>query len=163
MEYLRKESEWVTGLRRRSGDPSVITAFGVYQGVKACARFRYRHESLEGRHVVVQGLGYVGYHLCKYLAEEGASLSVADIEDDRIRKVVSDFGATAMAADDVYGIDADIFSPCPPGAVINGQATGRYRRGFRQQPVGRKAARPSTSRERHRVRAGLPHQRRRLV
>jgi leucine dehydrogenase len=61
----------VTGLRRRSGDPSVITAFGVYQGVNACVRFRYQHESLEGRHVVVQGLGHVGYHLCKYLAEEG--------------------------------------------------------------------------------------------
>ena len=80
MEYVRKETQWVTGLRGRSGDPSPITAFGVYQGVKACARFRYGEETLEGRHVVVQGLGHVGYHLCKHLAEEGARLSVADIE-----------------------------------------------------------------------------------
>ncbi len=119
MEYLRKETQWVTGLRGRSGDPAPITAFGVCQGLKACARFRYGEESLEGRHVVVQGLGRVGYHLCKHLAEEGARLSVADIEDERVRKAVTEFGATAVAPDDVYGIDADIFSPCALGAVIN--------------------------------------------
>ena len=127
MEYVREETEWVTGLRGRSGDPSPITAFGVYQGIKACARFRYGHESLEGRHVAVQGLGHVGYHLCGHLAKEGARLSVADIEHDRIRKVVSDFGATAVAADDVYGIDADIFSPCALGAVINDDTLDRLR------------------------------------
>ena len=109
----------MTGLRGRSGDPAPITAFGVCQGLKACARFRYGEESLEGRHVVVQGLGRVGYHLCKHLAEEGARLSVADIEDERVRKAVTEFGATAVAPDDVYGIDADIFSPCALGAVIN--------------------------------------------
>ena len=119
MDYVRKETQWVTGLRGRSGDPSPITAFGVYQGIKAGARFRYGHESLEGRHVVVQGLGHVGYHLCKHLAPEGARLSVTDIEDERVLKAVTDFGATAVAPDDVYGIDADIFSPCALGAVIN--------------------------------------------
>lgn len=119
MEYLRKETQWVTGLRGRSGDPAPITAFGVCQGMKACARFRYGEESLEGRYVVVQGLGRVGYHLCQYLAEEGARLSVSDIEDDRVQKVVADFGATAVAPDDVYGTRADIFSPCALGAVIN--------------------------------------------
>ena len=119
MEFVRKETQWVTGLRDGSGDPSPITAFGVYHGIKACARFRYGHQSLEGRHVVVQGLGHVGYHLCNHLAQEGARLSVADIEDDRVRSAVADFGATAVAADDVYEIDADIFSPCALGAVIN--------------------------------------------
>ena len=63
--------------------------------------------------------GHAEYHLCRHLAKEGASLSVADIEGDRIRKAVSDFGATVVAADDVYGIGADIFSPCALGAVIN--------------------------------------------
>jgi len=119
MEFLRKETEWVTGLHGRSGSPAPITAFGVCQGIKACARFRYGQESLEGLHVVVQGLGRVGYHLCQYLAEEGARLSVADIEDDRVQKAVTDFGATAVAPDDVYGTPADIFSPCALGAVIN--------------------------------------------
>ena len=124
MEYVRQETQWVTGLRGRSGDPAPITAFGVCKGLKACARFRYGEESLEGRHVVVQGLGRVGYHLCKYLAEEGARLSVADIEDDRVRKAVADFDATAVAPNDVYGIDADVFSPCALGAVINDDTLG---------------------------------------
>jgi len=119
MEYVRKETQWVTGLRDRSGDPSPITAFGVYQGIKACARFHYGSDSLEGRHVVVQGLGHVGYHLCQQLASDGARLSVSDIEDDRVQRAVTDFGAQAVAPDDVYGIDADIFSPCALGAVIN--------------------------------------------
>lgn len=119
MEYVRKETQWVTGLRGRSGDPSPITAFGVYQGIKACARFRYGDESLEGRHVVVQGLGHVGYNLCKFLAAEGVLLSVTDIEDERIRKAVTEFGATEVAPEDVYGTRADIFSPCALGAVIN--------------------------------------------
>ena len=127
MEYLRKETEWVTGLHGRSGSPAPITAFGVCQGIKACARFRYGQETLEGRHVVVQGLGHVGYHLCKHLAEEGARLSVADIEDERVRKAVADFGATAVAPDDVYGIDADIFSPCALGAVINDDTLDRLK------------------------------------
>jgi len=125
MEFLRKETEWVTGLHGRSGSPAPITAFGVCQGIKACARFRYGQESLEGLHVVVQGLGHVGYHLCKHLVEEGARLSVADIEDDRTQKAVTDFGATAVAPDEVYGIDADIFSPCALGAVINDDTLDR--------------------------------------
>ena len=119
MDYVHEETQWVTGLKGRSGDPAPVTAFGVCQGLKACARFRYGEESLEGRHVVVQGLGGVGYHLCEHLAEEGARMSVADIEDERVQKVVGDFGATPVAADDVYGIHADIFSPCALGAVIN--------------------------------------------
>jgi leucine dehydrogenase len=127
MEYLRKETQWVTGVRGRSGSPAPATAFGVCQGLKACARFRYGEESLEGRHVVVQGLGHVGYRLCKHLAEEGARLTVADIEDERVQKAVADFGATAVAPDDVYGIDADIFSPCALGAVINDDTLDRLK------------------------------------
>jgi leucine dehydrogenase len=119
MEYVRKETQWVTGLHGRSGDPAPVTAYGVCRGIKACARFRYGEESLEGKHVVVQGLGRVGYHLCKLLAEEGARLSVADIEEVRVQQAVADFEATALAPDDVYGTPADIFSPCALGAVIN--------------------------------------------
>jgi leucine dehydrogenase len=125
MEYVSKETQWVTGLRGRSGDPSPITAFGVYRGIKACAHFRYGDDSLEGRHVVVQGLGHVGYHLCVHLATEGARLSVTDLEDDRVQRAVTDFGATPVGADDVSGIEADIYSPCALGAVINDDTLGR--------------------------------------
>jgi leucine dehydrogenase len=124
MEYVHAETQWVAGLRGGSGDPSPITAFGVYRGIQACARFRYGNDSLEGRHVVVQGLGHVGYHLCKLLYDEGARLSVSDIEEDRVRKAVTEFGATAVAADKVYGVAADIFAPCAMGAVINDDTVG---------------------------------------
>ena len=127
MEYVLQETQWVTGLRGRSGDPAPVAAFGVYRGLGACARFRYGDESLEGRHVVVQGLGRVGYPLCKHLAEAVARLSVADIEEDRVRKAVDDFGATAVAPDDVYGTRADIFSPCALGAVINDDTLHRLK------------------------------------
>ena len=119
MEYVRMETDSVTGLKEGSGDPSPITAYGVYRGIKACAQFRYGDASLEGKHVVVQGVGHVGYHLCEDLVADGARLSVTDIDDRRIQRVVDDFGATAVDADDIYGLDAHVFAPCALGAVIN--------------------------------------------
>ena len=119
MEFVRMETEHVVGVLGRSGDPSPVTAYGVYQGIKAAAAFRWDDDSLEGRHVAVQGLGHVGYHLCEDLAAEGARLSVTDIDADRVRRVVEEFDATAVDTDDIYDVDADIFAPCALGAVVN--------------------------------------------
>ena len=119
MEFVRMETEHVVGVLGRSGDPSPVTAYGVYQGIKAAAAFRWDDDSLEGRHVAVQGLGHVGYHLCEDLAAEGARLSVTDIDADRLRRVVEEFDATAVDTDDIYDVDADIFAPCALGAVVN--------------------------------------------
>jgi leucine dehydrogenase len=119
MEYVLMETKSVAGLKEGSGDPSPITAFGVYRGIKACAQFRYGDDSLEGKHVVVQGVGHVGYYLCEDLAAEGARLTVTDIDEERVQRVVEDFGATAIGADDVCRVDADIYAPCALGAVIN--------------------------------------------
>jgi leucine dehydrogenase len=119
MEFVRMETDSVVGLRGSSGDPSPITAFGVYRGVKACAQFRYGDCSLRGKHVAVQGLGHVGYYLCKYLHSDGARLTVTDIDDGRVARVVQEFGAEAVGATDVLAVDADIFAPCALGGVIN--------------------------------------------
>ncbi len=119
MEFVRMETDSVAGLRGGSGDPSPITAFGVYRGVKACAQFRYGDRSLRGKHVTVQGLGHVGYYLCKYLHSDGARLTVTDIDDGRVARVVQEFGAEAVGARDVFAVDADIFAPCALGGVIN--------------------------------------------
>ena len=119
MEFVRMETDSVAGLRGGSGDPSPITAFGVYRGVKACAQFRYGDDSLSGKHVTVQGLGHVGYYLCKYLDSEGARLTVSDIDDERVARVVREFGAEAVGATDVFTVDADIFAPCALGGAIN--------------------------------------------
>lgn len=120
MEFVRKETDHVVGLLGRSGDPSPVTAYGVYAGIKACAQERWQNSSLEGKHVAVQGLGNVGLNLCKYVAEEGVQLTVTDIRADRIsevQRILPD--AKAVAPDEIYAVDADIFAPCALGAVIN--------------------------------------------
>jgi len=119
MDYVRMETDSVVGLRGRSGDPSPVTAYGTYMGIKASAHHRNGSDSLDGQHVLVQGLGNVGYHLCEMLHEEGARLTVTDIDSERIARVTHDFGATAVGTEEIYGIDADIFAPCALGAVLN--------------------------------------------
>lgn len=119
MDFVHMETESVAGLRGRSGDPSPVTAYGTYMGIKACAHHRFGSGSLDGKHVLVQGLGHVGYHLCDMLHEEGARLTVTDIDAERVKRVVADFGASAVATDAIYAIEADIFAPCALGAVLN--------------------------------------------
>ncbi len=119
MEFVRMETESVAGVRGRSGDPSPITAYGTYRGIKASAKYRYGSDDLADKHLTVQGLGHVGYHVCKYLSEDGARLTVTDIHAERVQTVVDEFGATAAKPDDIYAIDADIFTPCALGAVVN--------------------------------------------
>jgi leucine dehydrogenase len=119
MDYVRQETDNVVGLEDRSGDPSPVTAFGVYRGIKACVQFKHGDESLDGRTVAVQGIGHVGYYLCKYLSEEGATVIVADIDQEKVDRVVQEFGAKAIGDKEIYAADAEIFAPCALGAVIN--------------------------------------------
>ena len=127
MEYVHMETEHVVGMLGRSGDPSPVTAYGCFRGIKACARVRYGSDDLEGKHVAVQGVGHVGYYLCEDLAKEGARLTVTDIDPDRVKRVVDDFGAEAVAPDAIYDIDADIFAPCALGAVIDDDTLPRLK------------------------------------
>lgn len=119
MEFVRMETDSVAGVRGRSGDPSPVTAFGVYRGIKAAAEYRYGSDELADKHLAVQGLGHVGYYVCKYLSEDGARLTVTDIDAERVQTAVNEFGATAVEPDDIYAVDADIFTPCALGAVVN--------------------------------------------
>ena len=119
MDYIRLETNHVVGLEDRFGDPSPVTAFGVYRGMKACVQFRFGSDSLADRTVAVQGLGHVGYYLCQALHEEGARLIVTDIDAEKVERVVREFGARAVDADDIYSVTADVFAPCALGAVIN--------------------------------------------
>jgi leucine dehydrogenase len=119
MDYVHMETEHVVGIAGRSGDPSPVTAYGTYRGMKACAVEAYGDESLKGKTVAVQGVGHVGYYLCENLAAEGANLIVTDIHEDKVARCVEDFGAKAVGSEDIYGVDADIFAPCALGAIIN--------------------------------------------
>jgi leucine dehydrogenase len=102
-----------------SGDPSIMTAFGVFQGMKAALAHAGLGESLEGVRVAVQGVGNVGYHLCSYLSAAGAKLIVTDIYPNQIERVVNEFGAQPVAPDTIYAVDCDVFAPCALGAILN--------------------------------------------
>lgn len=119
MEFVAMETDHVVGLLGRSGDPSPVTAYGVYRGIKACAAVRYGDDSLAGKHIAVQGVGHVGYYLCEDLANEGAKLTITDIDQESVQRVVDDFGADVVDPDAIYAVDADIFAPCALGAVVN--------------------------------------------
>src|SRR5689334_3552908 len=119
MDYVHMETKNVSGLAGRSGDPSPVTAHGVFRAIQASAKERWGSDDLSGRTVSVQGCGHVGYFLAKELHEAGATLIVTDIDGDRVKQVVSEFGARAVAPDDIYGVQADIFAPCALGGIIN--------------------------------------------
>jgi leucine dehydrogenase len=127
MDYIHLETRHVVGLQGKSGDPSPVTAMGVYQGIKASAGWKLGSEDLAGRTVVVQGCGHVGYYLCKYLAEEGAKLVVTDINKEKVRRVVDEFRARAVKPEEIFGVEADIFAPCALGAVVNDQTLPQFR------------------------------------
>ena len=119
MDFVQMETKFVAGLQGGSGDPSPITAHGTYMGIKAAAKAKYGDDSVKDLTIAVQGVGHVGYYLCQYLAEEGARLVVTDIDEDRVRQVVKEFGAKTVAPNDIYSVDAPVFAPCALGAIVN--------------------------------------------
>ncbi len=127
MEFVHMETEYVSGIPGRSGDPSPVTAYGTYRGIKACAAHRYGDDSLEGKHVAVQGAGHVGFYLCQDLAAEGAKITITDIDSERVQRVVDETGAKAVEPDEIYGVDADVFAPCALGAVVNDDTIDQFK------------------------------------
>src|SRR5256885_1729706 len=119
MDYVHMETKSVSGLAGRSGDPSPVTAHGVFRAIQASAKELWGKDDISGKVVAVQGCGHVGYYLAKELHEAGAKLVVTDIDADRVKRVVKDFGAKAVKTDEIYGQKASIFAPCALGAVIN--------------------------------------------
>ncbi len=130
MEWVRMESKYVTGISRAlggSGDPSPVTALGTYRGMKACAEKVFGTQSLKGLRIAVQGLGHVGYYLVRHLHDEGAKLIVSDIDSERVRKVINEFGAESVEGDKIYSADVDIFAPCALGAIVNDSTIPQFK------------------------------------
>jgi leucine dehydrogenase len=119
MDYVHMETDYVSGLAGRSGDPSPVTAHGVFRAIQASARERWGSDDLVNKVVAIQGCGHVGYYLAKELHEAGAKLIASDIDAERVKRVVTDFGARAVASDEIYAVESDIFAPCALGAIIN--------------------------------------------
>ena len=131
METVARRTRHVTGLPRTDGqaggDPSPKTAFGVFSGIEAAVKFKLDRDDVCGLTVAVQGVGNVGFHLCRLLAGAGAKLIVADIDDARVEKVCDEFGATAAPLDEILSRDADVFAPCALGAILNEQSIPRLK------------------------------------
>jgi leucine dehydrogenase len=119
MVFIREATSHVVGLPGGSGDPSPFTALGVYESIRSAVLYRLGKSSLKGVKVAVQGLGHVGYHLCRLLVEAGADLFVTDIEPELVQKAVDEFKAEPVSPEEIYGLEVDVFAPCALGAVIN--------------------------------------------
>ena len=130
MAHAAKKTRYIAGLTdgaAASGDPSPVTARGVYLGVKtACARV-FGTDDLSARSIAVQGVGHVGADLARRLAADGASLILADVNVEAVEVLAAELGATVCAPDAVYDQDVDVFSPCALGAVVNQGTLSRLR------------------------------------
>lgn len=121
MEWIQMETQYVTGVSALggSGDPSPFTAYGVYNGIKACAKKQFGNDSLSGRTVAVQGAGNVATHLVEHLTKEGAKVYVSDIFTEKAQKICADYGAHYVDPTEIASIECDIFSPNALGAILN--------------------------------------------
>ncbi|TMV10182.1 Glu/Leu/Phe/Val dehydrogenase [Ruegeria sediminis] len=122
MAAIGTETRFVAGLADgefASGDPSPVTARGIFNAIRTTARHRFGTADLAGKTVSVQGLGHVGYHLCRFLHGAGAKLIVTDIDAEQVARVAAEFSAMPVAPDAIYGAEADIFAPCAIGAILN--------------------------------------------
>lgn len=128
MEFVKMETDHVVGLPDflgGGGDPSPVTAYGVYMGMKASVKEMTGSDSLAGKKVLVQGVGNVGEHLVDHLVKENAEVIVSDIYEDRIKKILSKYGVKAVDVSHVYDQKIDIYSPCALGATINDETINK--------------------------------------
>ncbi|MGC2854832.1 Glu/Leu/Phe/Val family dehydrogenase [Novispirillum sp. DQ9] len=118
MAVMARVTEHVAGRPDRGGDPSPVTAFGVYHGIKAAARACFGSGHLTGRIVAIQGLGHVGWALAERLAKDNVRLLVTDINKDIVEHAVRTFGAQPVDPPEIHAADADIFAPCALGGIL---------------------------------------------
>jgi len=126
MVFVNMETNHVVGLPGKSGDPSPVTAYGTYVGMKAAAKVAYGSDNLEGKRVVVQGIGSVGSSLVAYLVKEGAKVFVADIFEGSLQKIKANHTQVEVVSNDtLYDLEMDIYAPCALGATLNDDTLSR--------------------------------------
>ena len=122
MDLVREVTPYVTGISESkggAGNPSPITAYGVFMGMKAAAKFKFGSDILEDKSVFVQGIGHVGEALVEHLVNEGARVTIADISQERLELVKSKYDVTIYGGQDIYAEEMDVYAPCALGATIN--------------------------------------------
>ena len=129
MEYVKMETDHVTGIpvsMGGAGDPSPFTAYGVYMGMKAAAKYKWNSDSLRDKKVLVQGVGHVGEVLVKHLTDEGAHVIINDVYEDILQNVAQKY-STEICTNDIFDLDVDIYAPCALGATINNSTIDRLK------------------------------------
>lgn len=133
MDTVREVTPYVTGISEEkggAGNPSPITAYGVFMGMKAAAQFKYGTDDLEGKTIYVEGIGNVGETLVEYLTQEGANVYIADINQQRLEQVSTKYGAHIYRGADLYSESMDIYAPCALGATINNTTINKLQAGI---------------------------------
>ena len=132
MDLVREVTPYVTGISESkggAGNPSPITAYGVFMGMKAAAKYKFGSDHLENKKVLVQGIGHVGESLVEHLSNEGAEVFISDINEERLEMVSKKHGATIYRGADVYQADVDIYAPCALGATVNEETISKLKAG----------------------------------
>jgi leucine dehydrogenase len=122
MDIVRDVTPYVTGIseeRGGAGNPSPVTAYGVFMGMKAAAKRQFGSDNLSGKKVLVEGIGHVGETLVAYLVKEGAIITIADINEQKLNEVAATYNTTIFRGEDLHAADVDIYAPCAMGATIN--------------------------------------------
>lgn len=130
MEFVLKETEYVTGVHQvhgGSGDPSPFTAYGVLQGLLASLHKHHGNEDVGKYSYAVQGVGHVGFEYMKLLREAGAKVFVTDINEEAVQRCVDEYGCEGVALDDIYDCDVDVYSPCALGGTLNENTLDRIK------------------------------------
>ncbi|CAM1350781.1 MULTISPECIES: Glu/Leu/Phe/Val family dehydrogenase [Tenacibaculum] len=130
MDIIREVTPHVTGVSESiggSGNPSPVTAYGVYMGMKAAAKYKFGTENLDGKKVLVQGVGHVGETLVKHITDEGAQVILNDINEARLEELSKKYGANVVLGNDIFGLDVDIYAPCALGATINDESIAQLK------------------------------------
>jgi len=130
MDLIREITPHVTRISESkggSGNPSPVTGFGVFMGLKAANNFAFGSDNLQGKKIMVQGIGHVGETLVSYLTKEGANVQIADINEEKLQEVATKYGATIYRGNDLYAEEVDIYAPCALGATINDETVNKIR------------------------------------
>ena len=130
MDVISMETEHVCGVSMfagGSGDPSPVTAWGVFHGIRAACQEVFGNSDLKGRKVAVQGVGNVGMNLIRYLTDVGASTVVTDVDAERLDRAATEFGSVVVDPQDLYDVEADVLAPCALGGVLNDNTIPRLK------------------------------------
>lgn len=127
METIASQTNYVTGTSSEGGDPSPLTALGVRRGIEAAVKFKLNKDNLKGIHVAIQGLGRVGYYLCKELIPLGAKITASDIDKTLVEKYENELPIETVLPENIYDVESDVFSPCALGGTLNERTIPRLK------------------------------------